>query len=78
MNLIIILIVLLLLFGGGGYYMGPGIGYYGGGWHKHHPAHSYSLLSVWQSLKSLARADETFDVPCVYVACCAPIWRIHD
>jgi hypothetical protein len=31
MPLIIILILLLLLFGGGGYYMGPGIGYYGGG-----------------------------------------------
>jgi hypothetical protein len=31
MPLIIILIVLLILFGGGGYYMGPGIGYYGGG-----------------------------------------------
>jgi hypothetical protein len=30
MPLIIILIVLLLLIGGGGYYMGPGIGYYGG------------------------------------------------
>ena len=29
--LIIILIVLLLLAGGGGYYMGPGVGYYGGG-----------------------------------------------
>jgi hypothetical protein len=29
--LIIILIILLLLIGGGGYYMGPGIGYYGGG-----------------------------------------------
>jgi hypothetical protein len=31
MPLIIILIVLLILFGGCGYYMGPGIGYYGGG-----------------------------------------------
>jgi hypothetical protein len=31
MPLIVILIILLLLFGGGGYYMGPGIGYYGGG-----------------------------------------------
>jgi hypothetical protein len=31
MPLIIILIILLVLFGGGGYYMGPGIGYYGGG-----------------------------------------------
>jgi hypothetical protein len=31
MPLIIILIVLILLFGGGGYYMGPGLGYYGGG-----------------------------------------------
>jgi len=30
MRLILILIVLLLLFGGGGYYMGPGVGYYGG------------------------------------------------
>ena len=25
------LILLILLFGGGGYYMGPGLGYYGGG-----------------------------------------------
>ncbi len=31
MPLILILVVLLLLAGGGGYYMGPGIGYYGGG-----------------------------------------------
>ncbi len=31
MPLIVILIILLLVFGGGGYYMGPGIGYYGGG-----------------------------------------------
>lgn len=31
MPLILILIVLLIVFGGGGYYMGPGIGYYGGG-----------------------------------------------
>ena len=31
MPLIVILIILLVLFGGGGYYMGPGIGYYGGG-----------------------------------------------
>jgi hypothetical protein len=31
MPLILILVVLLLLFGGGGYYMGPGLGYYGGG-----------------------------------------------
>jgi hypothetical protein len=31
MPLIILLIVLLILFGGGGYYMGPGVGYYGGG-----------------------------------------------
>lgn len=31
MPLIIILIILLLIFGGGGYYLGPGIGYYGGG-----------------------------------------------
>jgi hypothetical protein len=31
MPLILILIVLIVLFGGGGYYMGPGIGYYGGG-----------------------------------------------
>jgi hypothetical protein len=29
--LIILLIVLLLVFGGGGYFMGPGVGYYGGG-----------------------------------------------
>jgi hypothetical protein len=31
MPLILILVILLLLFGGGGYYMGPGLGYYGGG-----------------------------------------------
>jgi hypothetical protein len=31
MSLIVILVILLLLFGGGGYYMGPGLGYYGGG-----------------------------------------------
>ena len=31
MPLIILLIVLIILFGGGGYYMGPGLGYYGGG-----------------------------------------------
>jgi hypothetical protein len=31
MPLIIIIIVLILVFGGGGYYMGPGVGYYGGG-----------------------------------------------
>jgi hypothetical protein len=31
MPLLLILVVLLLLFGGGGYYMGPGLGYYGGG-----------------------------------------------
>ena len=31
MPLIIILIILVLIFGGGGYYMGPGIGYCGGG-----------------------------------------------
>jgi hypothetical protein len=31
MPLIIVLIVLVILLGGGGYYMGPGIGYYGGG-----------------------------------------------
>ncbi len=31
MLLILILVLLLLLFGGGGYYMGPGVGYYGGG-----------------------------------------------
>jgi hypothetical protein len=31
MPLIVILIILVVLFGGGGYYMGPGIGYYGGG-----------------------------------------------
>jgi hypothetical protein len=31
-NMFIVLIILLLLaFGGGGYYMGPGLGYYGGG-----------------------------------------------
>lgn len=31
MPLILIVVVLILLFGGGGYYMGPGLGYYGGG-----------------------------------------------
>ena len=31
MPLIVILIILILVFGGGGYYMGPGVGYYGGG-----------------------------------------------
>ena len=31
MPLILILIILLLVVGGGGYYMGPGVGYYGGG-----------------------------------------------
>ncbi len=31
MPLILILIVILLFVGGGGYYMGPGVGYYGGG-----------------------------------------------
>ena len=31
MPLIIILVVLIVIFGGGGYYMGPGLGYYGGG-----------------------------------------------
>ena len=31
MGLIILLIILVLAFGGGGYYMGPGLGYYGGG-----------------------------------------------
>ncbi len=31
MPLILILVLLLLLVGGGGYYMGPGVGYYGGG-----------------------------------------------
>lgn len=31
MPLILILVILLLLFGGGGFYMGPGVGYYGGG-----------------------------------------------
>ncbi len=31
MPLILILIILLLLVGGGGAYMGPGVGYYGGG-----------------------------------------------
>jgi hypothetical protein len=31
MPLILILIILLLVFGGGGAYMGPGLGYYGGG-----------------------------------------------
>lgn len=29
--LIVVLIILLLVVGGGGYYMGPGVGYYGGG-----------------------------------------------
>jgi hypothetical protein len=28
---IVLIVVLLLAFGGGGYYMGPGLGYYGGG-----------------------------------------------
>jgi hypothetical protein len=31
MPLILILVIVLLIAGGGGYYMGPGIGYYGGG-----------------------------------------------
>jgi hypothetical protein len=31
MPLILILIILLFVVGGGGYYMGPGVGYYGGG-----------------------------------------------
>jgi hypothetical protein len=31
MPLILVLIILLVLVGGGRYYMGPGIGYYGGG-----------------------------------------------
>ncbi len=31
MALIIILVIVLLAVGGGGYYMGPGVGYYGGG-----------------------------------------------
>lgn len=31
MSLILILVILLLAVGGGGYYMGPGVGYYGGG-----------------------------------------------
>lgn len=31
MPLIVILIILFVLFGGGGLYMGPGVGYYGGG-----------------------------------------------
>ena len=31
MPLILILVIVLLLVGGGGYYMGPGVGYYGGG-----------------------------------------------
>ncbi len=31
MPLILILVILLLAVGGGGYYMGPGVGYYGGG-----------------------------------------------
>jgi hypothetical protein len=31
MPLIILLVVLILIFGGVGYYMGPGLGYYGGG-----------------------------------------------
>jgi hypothetical protein len=30
MPLIFIVIILLLLFGVGGYYIGPGVGYYGG------------------------------------------------
>jgi hypothetical protein len=29
--LIVILIVLIVAIGGGGYYIGPGLGYYGGG-----------------------------------------------
>ena len=29
--LIVILVILLLVVGGGGFYMGPGVGYYGGG-----------------------------------------------
>ena len=31
MPLLLILIVIFLVVGGGGYYMGPGVGYYGGG-----------------------------------------------
>jgi len=31
MPLILILVIVLLVVGGGGYYMGPGVGYYGGG-----------------------------------------------
>jgi hypothetical protein len=31
MPLILILVIVLLAVGGGGYYMGPGVGYYGGG-----------------------------------------------
>jgi hypothetical protein len=31
MPLILILLIVLLAVGGGGYYMGPGLGYYGGG-----------------------------------------------
>lgn len=31
MPLILILVILLFVVGGGGYYMGPGVGYYGGG-----------------------------------------------
>ncbi len=31
MPLILILVILLLVIGSGGYYMGPGVGYYGGG-----------------------------------------------
>jgi hypothetical protein len=38
-HLILILILLILLFGGGGYYMGPGVGYYGGG--------GLSLVLAW-------------------------------
>ena len=38
MRLILILFILLILFGGGGLYMGPGVGYYGGGGFEPHPA----------------------------------------
>jgi hypothetical protein len=31
MPLILILVIVLLLVGGSGYYIGPGVGYYGGG-----------------------------------------------
>lgn len=31
MPLILILVILFLVVGGGGFFMGPGVGYYGGG-----------------------------------------------